>query len=76
MGIDVSGSGQLKPCPFCGSSDVVLCKRHTYSAYPEQLTVWCRGCCAVEVGRGTSVAQHAIDAWNRRVYLDKQRDTE
>lgn len=67
---------QLLPCPFCGSSDVVICKRHRYSSIPEQLTAWCRGCCAVEVGCGTSVAEHVIKAWNRRVAKNPGGDSE
>jgi Lar family restriction alleviation protein len=54
---------RLLPCPFCGSADVVLARRNPHN---DHVVVWCRGCCAPEVGGGTSVEQHAIDLWNRR----------
>lgn len=47
---------ELKPCPFCGSTDVYLI---------EGFAVCCRTCCAY--GPQIDINNLLIDAWNRRM---------
>ena len=56
----------LLPCPFCAGRDAVLARGRGID--PSHVVVWCRSCCKVEVGCGTSVDRHAIAAWNTRPF--------
>ena len=58
----------LKPCPFCGGTDVVLHESKQWFAF----SVFCRNCGAT-VGdegdyynEGTTTREEAIALWNRR----------
>lgn len=58
---------ELKPCPFCGSSEIKLHKHDPYDGYQGDCTmylVYCRRC-----GARTEFEDEAILAvkdWNRR----------
>lgn len=55
----------LKPCPFCGSSDCHT-KRH-YNNYDESWWgVKCYKCGTELVNRNFDLPTDAMDAWNRR----------
>lgn len=56
-------SNELKPCPFCGSGDIVLSNWGLYRC-------WCTKCLAKTADEIR--AKDAVDAWNRRVN-DEQR---
>lgn len=49
---------ELKPCPFCGSADVVLSNWGLFRC-------WCTNCLAKTAD--TLSRKEAIQAWNRRV---------
>ncbi len=56
-------SVELKPCPFCGGTDI-----HSY-AHCDFFVDWynwkvCCGNCSAQIHRGTQ--QKAEEAWNRR----------
>ena len=54
----------LKPCPFCGSSDVYMREITNYRDYALR-GIYCRGCgmfCA-----NWKNDEHRIKTWNRRV---------
>lgn len=63
---------ELKPCPFCGSTDVKLVGSHTnddcYSSY-YSYRVFCRNCGARGAEKRDEEKPLAIRAWNRRVEL-------
>ena len=52
---------ELKPCPFCGSTNVAI------SPYDGAKTVVCMDClCMSAAYRGENAEANAIAAWNRR----------
>lgn len=60
----------LKPCPFCGSTDVCLtvipAHKHIFVPMPDyagSATVECKYCTAAII---ENTASEAITAWNRR----------
>lgn len=59
------GSGfELKPCPFCGSRDIVY-EEYAHKA-GNRWMVWCTECLAtVDTGCAQSMGQ-AQEKWNRR----------
>ena len=72
--IELEGVAKLKPCPFCGSSELELVNTHTASCWVECLK--CSGQCGGEyycAKKGKSTKKHfvaairsAIENWNRR----------
>ena len=69
-------SDQLKPCPFCGSTDIRISVTRRY------VSIWC-GVCGCQITRGVlgrpcnSLAEaeqfysaEAQEAWNRRTDND------
>lgn len=59
------GDLQLKPCPFCGSDEVVYMKYQTVSG--ERYKVFCCGCTAsIDTGWHISMCQPQ-ELWNKRV---------
>lgn len=74
---------ELKPCPFCGGTDIRLSIKRT--EYPYWYSaLYCRSCncygartrvtvlkkgwiSRVEIERSADVRHKAIEAWNRRV---------
>lgn len=59
------GSGlELKPCPFCGSSEVVY-MQYEHAAGLRWKVVCCG--CAARIDPGYAQQQHQVmDMWNRR----------
>lgn len=55
---------ELKPCPFCGSSDVQLYEMTNYRDYAFA-GIYCKGCKTYHVAWGSD--ENRINAWNRRV---------
>lgn len=53
---------ELKLCPWCGSTDVVM----EYEMVTGTYAFRCRGCHTV-VWQYYSIEDEAIEAWNRRV---------
>ena len=61
---------KLKPCPFCGSSDV-----HYYYKSEKQfynLHIMCAGCNAYFISAGAVNDDDLIAAWNKRA--DEKQD--
>lgn len=58
-------NSNLKPCPFCGSTDIVIVQKHGYS--PADY-VMCRGCCATT--RSSIYTDKAVAHWNRRTHIE------
>ena len=60
---------ELKPCPFCGSDDLVMSSRETYAFMTgkrmEFYRVKCDTCGAM-VDNDFEDTDKAIEAWNRR----------
>jgi Lar family restriction alleviation protein len=54
---------ELKPCPFCGSSDIEIYE-HPYECQPDLYSVDCDCGAGVELFKSRDLA---IEAWNRRV---------
>lgn len=52
---------KLKPCPFCGSTDIVIAQKPGFSSGGYAL---CRGCCATTMS--SIYTDEAIANWNRR----------
>lgn len=52
---------ELKPRPFCGSTDIVVVQRHGFSHLSY---VMCRECCATT--RSSIHTAKAVANWNRR----------
>lgn len=61
--VRVIDADELKPCPFCGMEDPVLC--HNAAEGDDWFYVVCRRCGAQTVGCYT--ANTAEYAWNRRL---------
>ena len=61
----------LKPCPFCGSSNVVMQDRGVLFAGVQLRHAWCQNCGA-RTNSGNTAA--ATDVWNRRA-TDRDMDT-
>lgn len=64
---------ELKPCPFCGSDDVVVIHDCHVREGEEYASVTCRGCgvFAMALGHGSTPDEAMEDAkekWNRCVY--------
>lgn len=57
-------SGRLKPCPFCGSSDVFMRELTNYSNYAFK-GIFCNGCQTFHVAWISD--ENRIESWNRRV---------
>ena len=61
---------ELKPCPFCGSDDLVMSSREAYALMTgkrmEFYRVKCDTCGAM-VDNDFGDTDEAIEAWNRRV---------
>lgn len=64
---------ELKPCPFCGSSDVHLCEATNYRDYSFK-GIYCKGCETFHVAWISD--ENRINAWNRRATaeMDKEGD--
>lgn len=52
---------ELKPCPFCGSSNVEACFADEYGDIFTVICCACGSCGAVKI-----TEQEAIEAWNKR----------
>ena len=53
---------ELKPCPFCGSTDVQLIE------YRSEVTITCKDCNVwVDHMFDAMTKEQAIELWNRRV---------
>ena len=62
---------QLKPCPFCGCTDIYITFEHGY--LDDSAIVFCNNCkVSVKVeendqeGFNEKTAKRAVEAWNRR----------
>ncbi len=57
---------ELKPCPFCGGTDIEIYSYDPYDGYQGNLTRWCAVCtsCGCEYDKEEKSA--VIEAWNRR----------
>lgn len=53
---------KLKPCPFCGSTDIVIAQT---PEFPSGGYMLCRGCYATT--RSSTYTDEAVANWNRRV---------
>ena len=53
----------LKPCPFCGSTDIVITQKHGFLSGGYAM---CRGCYATT--RSSVYTDEAVANWNRRPY--------
>ena len=59
---------ELKPCPFCGSGNIILVDSITNFYIPIHYAI-CRDCeCR---GASKKSKEQAIEAWNRRVKDDE-----
>lgn len=56
---------ELKPCPFCGSSDCHT-RRHINNYSEEWRGVKCCKCGVELANRNFDIPTDAMDAWNRR----------
>lgn len=54
---------KLKPCPFCGSTDIVITQEHDFLSGGY---VMCRGCFATT--RSSIYTDEAVANWNRRTH--------
>ena len=52
---------ELKRCPFCGGTELNICKAQENYYYVECTTKYCR-----TLGPGRSTKRRAVDAWNKR----------
>lgn len=62
----------LKPCPFCGSDNVIFCPDE--EQWLEDITtgfVWCRGCGFTSDSFYSE--EIAAEKWNRRADEEKER---
>lgn len=69
-------STELKPCPFCGSSDVRIDKE-TVGPFGELFycALFCNDCNSVAAYGVFHDEVKAIEAWNRRVHNDTTQRT-
>lgn len=58
---------ELKPCPFCGSKNIVLTSHGAVIVF-----VQCDDCCATFPHFDSE--EEAINTWNRRVHNEQGRD--
>jgi len=58
------GMTDLKPCPFCGSSDVSMREITNYCNYAFK-GIFCNGCQTFHVAWKSD--ENRIESWNRRV---------
>ena len=56
---------KLNPCPFCGSTDIVIAQNPGFSSGGY---VMCRGCCATT--RSSVYTDKAVAHWNRRTHME------
>jgi len=69
---------ELKPCPFCGGSDLEITPRKAHDDNDREYAkaVHCRDCMTVgphEVGIGwCETDEEAVEAWNRRAPIAKE----
>lgn len=58
---------ELKPCPFCGNTIILLYCRDPYDGHHGDFAMWHAKCgvCTATVTR--NIKSEAILAWNRRV---------
>ena len=54
---------KLKPCPFCGSTDIVITQKNGFLSGGYAM---CRGCFATT--RSSIYTDEAVANWNRRPY--------
>ena len=54
---------KLKPCPFCGSTDIVITQNNGFLSGGYAM---CRGCSATT--RSSIYTDEAVANWNRRTY--------
>ena len=78
--------GELKPCPFCGSTKLTVVSKHNGTHYycgTHSFTVRCNKCyargstssCKVEKGKHNDekeARQRAIELWNTRFEYEKK----
>lgn len=57
---------ELKPCPFCGSHNVLLRHYDPYDGYHGDCGVWEAWCVICEANIERRQEEEAIEAWNRR----------
>lgn len=57
---------ELKPCPFCGSDNVVLYSFDPYDGYMGNNTLHCCKCTKCGANIKNPIVGVVIDAWNRR----------
>jgi len=58
-------SNELKPCPFCGGNDIVVCEEQAQARSWPYWYVWCRDCDVHGPSRMDGEAGAVAD-WNDR----------
>ena len=56
---------KLKPCPFCGSSDVHYSYDYDYYA-PHIFVIYCNGCDGEFYSKETYSKEQCVKWWNKR----------
>lgn len=57
---------ELKPCPFCGSTEILISKDYDSHPYIAQYFAECDTCQAGFIHSSEMTRQGAIEQWNKR----------
>ena len=58
---------ELKPCPFCGCTEINIYSYDPYDGYQGNLSTWKIQCLRCSANMERSKKNDVIEAWNRRV---------
>lgn len=68
-------ANELKPCPFCGSHNVLLRHYDPYDGYQGDCGVWEAWCAICDANIERRQKEESIEAWNRRVESEELKFT-